>query len=83
LSALPPARVTIRILRPPPTRRLEGIDLRPYFFEPGDICDVDGAVADLLVAWSYAERLHGTAARRTSKAARHAGPGSTGIVPNE
>ena len=47
----------IRILRVPPSRTLEGVDLGHYRFEHGRIYDVDDVVARVLVVWSYAERI--------------------------
>jgi hypothetical protein len=47
----------IRILRVPPSRTLEGVDLGAYQFERGRVYDVDDRVARVLVVWSYAERM--------------------------
>ena len=47
----------VRILRVPPSRTLEGVDLAPYRFEQGRTYDVDDVVARVLVVWSYAERI--------------------------
>ena len=47
----------IRILRSPPARILEGIDLGPYRFEKGKIYELEPRVATVLIVWSYAERI--------------------------
>ncbi len=47
----------IRILRVPPARTLEGIDLGSFQFEPGQIYELDARVARVLVVWDYAERI--------------------------
>jgi hypothetical protein len=54
---LPATGMTIRILRPPPSRMLEGIDLGPYRFETGRVYELEPRVADVLVLWNYAERV--------------------------
>lgn len=47
----------VRILRVPPSRTLEGVDLGSFQFERGGIYDLDDHVARVLVVWSYAERM--------------------------
>jgi hypothetical protein len=47
----------VRILRVPPSRTLEGVDLTAYRFEQGRTYDVGDVVARVLVVWSYAERI--------------------------
>ena len=47
----------IRILRVPPARTLEGVDLGLYQFEQGRTYDVEPRVAKVLVVWDYAERI--------------------------
>jgi len=47
----------VRILRAPPSRLLEGIDLGPQRFEQGHIYDLEPRVARVLVVWDYAERI--------------------------
>ena len=47
----------VQIVRVPPSRTLEGVDLRPYHFEQGRIYDLDTRVATVLVVWDYAERI--------------------------
>jgi hypothetical protein len=48
-------RLRIRIRRVPPTAFLEGIDLRPFQFRDGYFYDVDKHVAEVLIAWGYAD----------------------------
>jgi hypothetical protein len=45
----------VRIKRVPPTRILEGIDLRPYGLREGAVHDLEPRVAKLLILWDYAE----------------------------
>ena len=47
----------VRILRAPPSRVLEGVDLGPQPFEKGRIYDLEPRVAKVLVVWDYAERI--------------------------
>ena len=47
----------IRILRVPPARNLEGVDLGPFQFEKGRAYELDSRVARVLVVWEYAERI--------------------------
>lgn len=47
----------IRILKVPPTHRLEGFDLRPFDFQAGRLCDVQERLAEVLLRWDYAESV--------------------------
>ena len=47
----------VRILRVPPARILEGIDLGPFRFEQGHTYKLESRVARVLVMWDYAERI--------------------------
>jgi len=49
--------VTVRILRPPPSRMLEGVDLGPRRFEAGHVYELAPDVANVLVVWEYAQRV--------------------------
>ena len=53
----------VRVLRVPPSRALEGIDLRPYKFQEGTVYDLEPRVAKVLILWKYAERVTDTADR--------------------
>jgi hypothetical protein len=45
----------VRISRVPPSRVLEGADLRGYKLQEGHEYELDARVAKILVAWNYAE----------------------------
>jgi hypothetical protein len=45
----------VRVLRVPPSRILEGIDLRPYNLRQGGVFDLEAPVAKVLIVWKYAE----------------------------
>jgi hypothetical protein len=47
----------VRVLRVPPSRALEGIDLRPYQLQEGSVYDLEPRVAQVLIMWKYAERV--------------------------
>jgi hypothetical protein len=47
----------VRILRAPPARFLEGIDLGPAKLQPGSIHELSHKIADVLIVWEYAERV--------------------------
>jgi hypothetical protein len=47
--------VRVRISRVPPSRVLEGVDLRDYRLQEGREYELDPRVAKILVAWNYAE----------------------------
>jgi hypothetical protein len=57
----------VRVVRVPPSRALEGIDLRPYKFQEGGIYDLDPRVARVLILWKYAERIPATGGGRKRK----------------
>jgi hypothetical protein len=45
----------VRIRRVPPTRVLEGVDVSAYGFRAGQVYELDTRVANVLLAWDYAE----------------------------
>jgi hypothetical protein len=45
----------VRIVKVPPARFLEGLDLDPYHLRRFEIRELARPVADVLVAWEYAE----------------------------
>jgi hypothetical protein len=47
--------VRIRIRKAPPGAFLEGFDLRGYNFRVGEVYEVPHYLADVLIAWDYAE----------------------------
>ena len=47
----------VRVLRVPPSLALEGIDLRPYKLQEGNIYDLEPQVAKVLLVWKYVERV--------------------------
>ena len=49
--------VRVRVLRVPPSRALEGIDLCPYQLREGSVYDLDAQVAKVLIVWKYAEQV--------------------------
>jgi len=49
--------VKVRVLRVPPSRALEGIDLCPYQLREGSVYDLEPQVAKVLIVWKYAERV--------------------------
>jgi hypothetical protein len=56
----------VRVLRPPPTRILEGVDLGAQPFEQGRVYELEPAVANVLVLWEYAVRIsHSRRSRKT------------------
>jgi hypothetical protein len=52
-----PRVMKVRVLRVPPSRILEGIDLRPYNLREGGVYDLESPVANVLIVWKYAERV--------------------------
>jgi hypothetical protein len=54
----------VRVLRVPPSRALEGIDLRPYKLKEGNVYDLEPQVAQVLLVWKYAERVGGRSRRK-------------------
>jgi hypothetical protein len=59
------------IVKVPPARMLEGMDLRPYRLRRAEIRELPRPVSDVLLAWGYAELC---ADRRR--------PGNPRIAPN-
>jgi len=57
----------VRVLRVPPSRALEGVDLRPYKFQEGHVYDLDPRVAKVLILWKYAEPVRATRGSREQK----------------
>jgi hypothetical protein len=45
------------MLRVPPSLALEGVDLRPYKLQEGNVYDLEPQVAKVLLVWKYAERV--------------------------
>jgi hypothetical protein len=45
----------VRIVKVPPARMLEGLDLLPFRLRRSEIRELARPVADVLVAWEYAE----------------------------
>jgi hypothetical protein len=45
----------VRIVKVPPAGILEGLDLRPYKLRRSEIRELARPVADVLMAWDYAE----------------------------
>ena len=52
------SHVKVRVLRVPPSRALEGIDLRPYRLQKGNVYELDPQVAQVLIVWKYAEPVN-------------------------
>jgi hypothetical protein len=59
--------VRVRVLRVPPSRALEGIDLRPYQLREGNVYDLEPQVAEVLIVWKYAERVADARGSKKSK----------------
>ena len=58
----------VRIVKVPPAYVLEGLDLRPYRLKPAATRNLRSPVADVLIAWGYAEPvLRRVRARPTKK----------------
>jgi hypothetical protein len=57
----------VRVLRVPPSRALEGIDLRPYKLQEGSVYDLEPQVAQVLIVWKYAERVTRRRGRKKPK----------------
>src|SRR5438132_4341550 len=55
VTAVHTAPVRIRIRKVPPSDWLEGFDLRGYHFREGEVYEVGHQLADVLIAWGYAE----------------------------
>jgi len=45
----------VRIRRMPPSRILEGVDLRPYEFQVGRVYECEPHVANVLILWDCAD----------------------------
>lgn len=45
----------VRIVKVPPARFLEGVDLDPYHLRRSEIRELARPVADVLLAWEYAQ----------------------------
>jgi hypothetical protein len=60
----------VRIVKVPPAFVLEGLDLRPYKLRPAETRSLRGPVADILVAWGYAEPVRPPARPRPTKKAK-------------
>ena len=45
----------VRIVKVPPARFLEGVDLGPYHLRRSEIRELARPVVDVLLAWEYAE----------------------------
>jgi hypothetical protein len=56
----------VRVIKAPPARVLEGLDLQPYKLKVGRTCELPRALAGILAAWGYA---------RSAGASSSAGPG--------
>ena len=56
----------VRIVRRPPSRMLEGVDLGTRVFEEGRVYEVEPTVANVLILWEYAEPLVDSAADRSA-----------------
>ena len=59
--------IRVRVLRVPPSRALEGIDLRPYKLQEGSIYELEPQVANVLIVWKYAEQVSRPRARKKPK----------------
>ncbi len=62
----------VRIVKVPPASILEGLDLRPYQLRAAQTRELARPVADVLVAWGYAERVttRGVQARQSPRPPR-------------
>jgi len=52
------SQMKVRVLRVPPSRILEGIDLRPYKLQEGNVYELEPQVATVLILWKYAELVN-------------------------
>ena len=50
----------VRIKKVPPASVLEGLDLRPLKLRLDETRDLRSPIADVLIAWGYAEKAPGT-----------------------
>ncbi len=51
----------VRIVKIPPASMLEGLDLRPLKLRAAETRNLRSPVADVLIAWGYAEPVNGSA----------------------
>ena len=51
----------VRVVKAPPARVLEGLDLRPYGLKVGQTSELPSVLADILIAWGYARPARATA----------------------
>jgi len=61
------SHMKVRVLRVPPSRALEGIDLRPYKLQKGNVYELEPQVAKVLIVWKYAEPVSGPGGRTKPK----------------
>lgn len=60
------SRIHVRILDVPPSvENFEGFDLRPYQLQRGASYELDHRLAEVLIAWRYAEPDRRFRSRRT------------------
>ena len=57
----------VLLWRVPPSRALEGVDLRPYAFTQGQVYDLEPRAANVLILWDYAVLHRRAPARRTRR----------------
>jgi hypothetical protein len=57
----------VRIVKVPPVSVLEGLDLRPYRLKPAETRNLRSPVANILVAWGYAQPVVRRARARPTK----------------
>ena len=51
----------VRVVKAPPARVLEGLDLRPFKLKVGETFELPRALATVLVAWGYARPARASA----------------------
>jgi hypothetical protein len=61
------SQMKVRVLRVPPSLVLEGIDLRPYKLQEGNLYELEPQVAKVLIVWEYAERVDRPRGRKKPK----------------
>jgi hypothetical protein len=61
------SQMKVRVLRVPPSRVLEGIDLRPYKLQEGNLYELEPQVAKVLIVWEYAERVSPSGRKKPKK----------------
>jgi hypothetical protein len=57
----------VRIVKVPPASVLEGLDLRPFRLKPAETRNLRSPVANILVAWGYAQPIARRARARPTK----------------